>query len=198
MQLNNARLSFPSLFHPELFAGENPRYQAVFVFEPNSPEIERLQAEINRVAIEKWPNGAPQGLETFLHPNANKAATAGFDEGGWYFNGRSKTALMLVDQNAQTLTERDGKFYPGCYVNVMIDIYAFVKKGFKSRICCTLRGVQFAMDGDPFGASAEPITPFGVLPNAVPAAEPQGATDPDSFATQAAVPASVAASLFAT
>jgi len=60
------------------------------------------------------------------------------------------------------LTEKDGRPYGGCYVNVSLDIWVQDPKGEKAkngkRINATLRGIQFMADGDAFagGAPADP------------------------------------------
>ena len=48
------------------------------------------------------------------------------------------------------LTEDDNKLYPGCYVNVVITLWAQNNK-FGKRINANLLAVQFVKDGNPFG-----------------------------------------------
>ena len=71
-----------------------------------------------------------------------------------YVKASSKKRPLVVDLDGKTpLVEADGRPYGGCTVNGYIDIWAMDNK-FGKRICASLSSVQFAADGEPFGAMA--------------------------------------------
>ena len=57
----------------------------------------------------------------------------------------------MIDTNKSALTDRDGKIYAGCYVNVSLDFWA-QDNAYGKRVNAQLRGVQFLRDGDAFSA----------------------------------------------
>jgi hypothetical protein len=60
---------------------------------------------------------------------------------------------LLVDRDGTPLSASSGRLYAGCWANVSVEIWAQDNANGK-RINCTLRGVQFARDGDAFGGGA--------------------------------------------
>jgi hypothetical protein len=59
----------------------------------------------------------------------------------------------VVDRAKNPTTESDGIVYAGCYVNVILDVWAQDNEWGK-RINAKLLGVQFFKDGDSFGSGA--------------------------------------------
>ena len=164
--VKNVRISFPKLFNAESFAGDptsKPAYSASFLLPPNHPQLKALKAAIVAVAKEKWAEKAPAMLKAIeskdascLHDGNNKADTDGY-AGNFYLSARSYTRPLVIDRDKTPLTEADGVIYGGCFVNVLVDIYAQDSQ-FGKRINAVLKGVQFLRDGDSFGGGA-PASP---------------------------------------
>lgn len=166
MNLKNVRASFPKYFTAESFAGDptsKPAYSGSFLLPPNHPQMKALKAAIQQVAKEKWAEKAAavmKGIEAkdacCLHDGDAKADMDGY-AGNFYLSARSYTRPLVIDRDKTPLTEADGVIYGGCFVNVLVDIYAQDSQ-YGKRINAVLKGVQFLRDGDSFGGGA-PASP---------------------------------------
>lgn len=152
----SGRLSFEHIFKPS--AGPNggeERFSAALILEgKNNPQLPKIRKAINDVAEARWGSRAKAELaklqsqdRIFLRDgdNSDRAEYAGH----WYFNASNKTRPLVVDVDKTPLTEADGKPYSGCYVNMLIEVWA-MQNEFGKRICASLKGVQFVRDGDAF------------------------------------------------
>lgn len=160
IMLKNVRLAFPNLFEPSTVAGEGePRYSAALILSPDHPQIKEIQAKIKAVAVDKWKDKADAQLTALnktgkvaLHDGDEKPNYDGFPGNMFVSASAKQSARPTVINNDKTpLTERDGKIYAGCYVNVSLDFWA-QDNGYGKRINAQLRGVQFLRDGDAFSA----------------------------------------------
>lgn len=160
LMLKNVRLAFPNLFEPSTVAGEGePRYSAAFILPADHPQIKDIQAKIKAVATEKWKDKADAQIKALektgkiaLHDGDEKPNYDGFP-GNLFISASAKVSARptVIDQNKAPLTERDGKLYAGCFVNVSLDFWA-QDNSYGKRINAQLRGVQFLRDGDAFSA----------------------------------------------
>jgi hypothetical protein len=60
------------------------------------------------------------------------------------------------------LTEDDNVVYAGCYVNAIITLWV-QNNSYGKRVNAQLDGVQFAKDGEPFGAGGIDADEFDLL-----------------------------------
>lgn len=152
----SGRLSFEHIFNPS--AGPNggaEKFSAALILEgKNNPQLPKIRKAINDVAEAQWGSRAKAELaklqsqdRIFLRDgdNSGRAEYAGH----WYFNASNKTRPLVVDVDKTPLTEADGKPYSGCYVNMLIEVWA-MNNQFGKRVCASLKGVQFVRDGDAF------------------------------------------------
>jgi hypothetical protein len=162
MMIRDARLAFPALFQPRTVNGEGkPRYSATLLLDANDPQIAAIRKTITAVAREKWKDKAGAiltGLEKVgkvaLHDGDEKAQYDGFFGTMFVAASAQETAApTVVDVNRAPLSERSGKPYAGCYVNASVEFWA-QDNAYGKRINATLRGIQFARDGDTFGAGS--------------------------------------------
>lgn len=157
--IRNVRLAFPRVFEPqEAPDGGDPRYNATFIIE-DQPTRDRIEEIIEAVAREKWENKAEATLEklransrTCHRDGAAKADYDGF-EGNTFVTAGNKMQPAIFDRDGSTLQQRDGRPYPGCYVDASIDIWAQDNQHGK-RINAQLRGLRFAQDGEPFAGGS--------------------------------------------
>jgi hypothetical protein len=158
--LKNVRLAFPALYEPRAMDAESKaRYSALFLLPPDHPQLKEIEAAIDTAANEKWDKKAAQHLKalrtsdrTCLHDGDTKAQYDGF-EGNLFVSAAAAgdgAPPTVVDRDRTKLTKESGKPYAGCYVNASIEIYA-QDNAYGKRINASLRGVQFAKDGDAFG-----------------------------------------------
>ena len=161
--LKNVRLSFPHLFEPQASDNGEPKYNATFILEPNSPNAKALKAAVEAVAKEKWKDKADGTLAALRktdkvcyreHEKTNQSGEVyeGF-EGMHFVTASDKARPTVVDRDRTPLTAADGKPYGGCYVNVVLDIWP-QDNTYGKRVNASLKAVQFSKDGDAFGGSA--------------------------------------------
>lgn len=171
IQLKNVRLSFPDLFTPRPFnPGDVPKFKATFLVPKGDPQVKQIEAAILAVAKEKWPKNADK-IVASIRGNANKFCFQDGDnkaydgyEGMMAFSASNKVRPTVIDRNKIALTADDGRPYAGCYVNAIVEIFAYDNSG--NGISASLGGVQFVKDGEPFAggrpASADEFDDLGV------------------------------------
>jgi hypothetical protein len=88
--------------------------------------------------------------------NSSGEVYEGF-EGTFHLNASNKVRPTVIDRNKAQLTQADGRPYGGCYVNMLVEIWA-QDNNFGKRVNASLKGVQFVKDGDAFagGTVASP------------------------------------------
>lgn len=162
--LSNVRLSFPHLFTPQSGTdGGEPKYNATFIVDPNSPSAAALAKAVEQVAKEKWADKAA-GVMAQLRKgdkvcyresekcNQSGDVYAGF-EGMHWVSASDKTRPTVIDRDKSPLTSADGKPYGGCYVNAIIEVWA-QDNAYGKRVNASLKGVQFVKHGDAFSGGA--------------------------------------------
>jgi hypothetical protein len=157
VKLENVRLAFPALFEAKTVNGEGePAFSASFLMPPDHAAVAALRQAFETIGKEKW--GAKWAAvkkeieakdRTALHDGDTKADYGGF-EGNLFVSARSKTRPLVIDRDKTPLAAQDGRPYAGCYVNASVELWA-QDNNYGKRINASLRGVQFARDGDAFG-----------------------------------------------
>jgi len=160
IMLKNVRLAFPNLFEPSTVAGEGePRYSAALILGTDHPQIKEINDKIKAVATEKWKDKADAMIKSLektgklaLHDGDEKPNYDGFP-GNMFVSASAKVSARptVINSDKTPLTDRDGKIYAGCYVNVSLDLWA-QDNAYGKRVNAQLRGVQFLRDGDAFSA----------------------------------------------
>jgi hypothetical protein len=163
--LKNVRLSFPDLFVPKRFQGDEKaplQYKAVLLVKPGSENDTLIRDAINKAAAAKWNDKAAAMLKTiegqsqkFCYIDGDTKEYDGY-AGMWALTSNRNAdqgAPAVVDKNPQVpLNASDGKPYGGCYVNAKVSLWAQENQWGKG-LRCTLVAVQFAGDGDAFSGS---------------------------------------------
>lgn len=157
VKLANVRLAFPALFEPKTVNGEgDPAFSASFLMAPDHPAVAEIREAMETLGKEKWGAKWPAVKKELdardkgaLHDGDSKSSYGGF-EGNLFVSARSKTRPLVIDRDKTPLVERDGRLYAGCFVNATVDLWC-QDNAYGKRINASLRGVQFARDGDAFG-----------------------------------------------
>lgn len=159
----NARISFPNIFEPKASENGNLQFSAAFLFSPDHPGVAGLNVVIDEVGKAKWGAKWPTikkeltaGDKLLTHDGNSKASLAGYED-NLFFNAYNTVRPTVVDRDRSPLTKQDGKPYSGCYVNVIIDVWA-QENQYGKRVNAQLQGVQFVKDGEAFsggGTSAD-------------------------------------------
>ncbi len=158
--LKNVRLSFPHLFTPTSFQpGDEPKYKATFLIAKDDPQIKVIEAAILEAAQAKFGAAKAAGIVKSIRGNPNKFCfqdgdTKDYDgyEGMMAISASNKARPTLLDRAKNPLTAADGKPYAGCFVNGIVEFFAYNNTG--NGIAASLKGVQFVKDGDAFGGGA--------------------------------------------
>ena len=162
VKLTNVRLSFPQLFKPKEINGSEPKYGASFLIrKDDSKNIDAINKAIEQVKKEKWGNNPPKNLKLCLH-EADEKDYDGYDDSQVFVSASSVRRPAVVDKDGSALTDSDSRPYAGCFVNAVVALWAQDNQ-YGKRVNAEIKGVQFAKDGDAFGAPpfdpAEHFTP---------------------------------------
>lgn len=151
--LKNVRLSFPALFEPKLMPGaKKAKYSACFVLDKklDAGQIKTVQDALTAIAKESFKGKIPPDTCLRRGDDPKKVDLEGFGPGVMFVRASAERRVPIVDRDKTPLTSEDGKPYAGCYVNVVVRLWAQDNE-FGKRINGQLRAVQFAKDGEPFG-----------------------------------------------
>ena len=177
----NVRLSFADIFKAKAFEeGGDEKFSGNFILGEDSTiivdkkevSLDKLRKICNKIYCEKmeckkvpktgydnWALNKADGSDT-RKPYVDKDDEyyAGVDDDTVYLSGSKKAEdckggkLTVVDQLKQPVTAQDDKVYSGCYVNVVIDVYAYKSKTNKG-VTASLEGIQKIADGERLGVT---------------------------------------------
>lgn len=179
--LRGVRLSFPALFEPQSQTDKETgkvreTFKANFLI-PKKGDPHGNIAAIKAAAAEakrkkwgeneaKWPKLKP---EKVCLRDGDQESWDGY-EGNWYLSSNAPVdrppsiVTNRRDSNKRWIEAkpgREGAPYAGCYVNAVVRIWAQDNEHGK-RLNASLESVQFAADGEHFGATAvDPNDAFG-------------------------------------
>jgi len=151
VRLDGVRLSFPSLFKPSAFAGgDNAKYSASFLMPKDSENAENMKKAVKALIDAAFKGKSPGADRVCLRNGADKDYD-GYGPEVMYVSASNAKKVPIVDRDRTPLGEEDGRPYAGCYVNVLLQLWAQDNQ-YGKRINASLQAVQFAADGEPFGA----------------------------------------------
>jgi hypothetical protein len=161
IKMQNVRLSFPSLFQHSSFGGESTgKYDAQFILD--KVEHKALIAQINeaqqKVAAEAK---VKVGADKMVLKDGDDSGRPEL-EGKMTIKASTKKRPLVINKDKTPLTEDDNVVYAGCFVNVIITLWC-QNNSYGRRINAQLDGVQFAKDGEPFGAGGIDADEFDLL-----------------------------------
>ena len=149
IKVQNARLSFPSLFRRAVFGGDETKFEGTFLIsKDDTAKIAEINAAIDGMLKEK-NKGKPLPADKICFKDGDFIDYDGY-AGNMSIKGSSAKRPMAIGTDRAPLTEDDGKLYAGCYVNGILELW-FQDNQFGKRINANLLGVQFVKDGAPFG-----------------------------------------------
>ena len=145
--VESTTLAFAGDANPDTPAGKQKGYAY-------APFKEALQGGIIRVATERFAADTNTVLaqlkaqnRLILHDGAEKGGKPGY-VGNMYFNAGNAIRPMVMSAHGAPVTEQDGVFYGGCYVNGIFDLWAGKNAKGQPMAGIALLGVQFMRDGD--------------------------------------------------
>lgn len=148
--IKNARLSYPSLFKKSVYEGKEGKYEATFLIDKKDEALKKqIDNEISKLLLESKVKVNP---EKFCIKDGDESEKEGY-QGNWSFKASSDRRPQVIDRDKTPLTADDEKFYAGCYVNAVVDLWV-QNNGYGKRVNSNLYGVQFLKDGEPLGNSS--------------------------------------------
>lgn len=157
IKLNNVRISYANVFKARAMQeGQDEKYSAQFILPKDHPQVKDFKKAVYEAAREKFPklvkdNKIPAKLKTPLRDgDEERDDDPDVYAGMYFFNASNTKRPTVVDRDRSPLTEEDNVIYSGCYVNAILDVYAFDSHGNKG-VAVSLGGVQFKRDGEALG-----------------------------------------------
>lgn len=142
-----------ALFEPKETDGKTQYNACVVLDDGEAAKIEKItQAAVK----EKWDGKKPSGLQNWgVREGDDPEYAHSFEK--QFINPKAglkvKPAVLVKrDGVMQNVEEDDGIIYPGCYVAVSVNAYAYdgdKTKNIKPGVTLGLRGVMFIKDGEP-------------------------------------------------
>lgn len=158
-KVQNARLSFPSLFQQAVFGGESTgKYEATFILNKveHKDVIEQIKAAM--VVIQKDTIKAKVAADKLCLKDGDESGRDEF-AGCYTIKASTKKRPLVIDRDRSPITEDDNKIYAGCYVNAIFSLWGQANS-YGKRVNAQLDGVQFARDGEPFGDGVISVDEF--------------------------------------
>ena len=149
IKLNNVRLSFPSIFNKSEFNGQVGKFEATFLMnkESQAKMITDVQAQI---ALIQKDNKAKVSPDKLCLKDGEFVDYDGY-AGCMSIKAGSNRRPTVLGRDKAPVVEEDNIVYAGCYVNAVVELW-FQDNSYGKRVNCNLLGIQFAKDGDTFGA----------------------------------------------
>ena len=149
IKLNNVRLSFPSIFNKSEFNGQVGKFEATFLMNKESQAkiISDVEAQI---ALIQKDNKAKVSPDKLCLKDGEFVDYDGY-AGCMSIKAGSNRRPTVLGRDKAPVVEEDNIVYAGCYVNAVIELW-FQDNSYGKRVNCNLLGIQFAKDGDTFGA----------------------------------------------
>lgn len=166
--LTNVRLSYPALFEPRGFEGQEPKYSASLIIPKNDRKsleiIKEAIENAKKVALERGVfkgNKIPANLKTPVRDGDTERPDDEVYEGAYFINANSKHAPAVVGKekdisSGKAISLGEDDVYAGCYINVTINFYGYSQAG-NNGIAAGLGNVQKEGEGERLGgrSSAE-------------------------------------------
>jgi hypothetical protein len=150
IKIQNARLSFPSLYQHAVFGGESTgKFEATFILDKVEHADVIAQIQAASVALQKDVIKAKVPADKICLKDGDDGDRPEY-AGKMTLKASTKKRPLVIDRDKTPLTADDNKPYSGCYVNGIITLWG-QNNNFGKRVNAQLDGVQFWNDGEPFG-----------------------------------------------
>ena len=160
VRLKMVRLSYPHLFRPKGFGKKNegdPKFSATAIIDPDTKAgaaaLELLDDAIAYVREEKWGEKQPKikGDRICLREGDSDEDET---DGMMICAASNLKRPLTLDENGDEVVEADDVIYGGCYVDMIIRVWA-QDNDYGQRVNASLEGVKFRKDGEAFSAASK-------------------------------------------
>ena len=182
-----ARVSFPWIVDPQSKVNEKGEtiasYNCDLIFPPNDPGFNKFMQAYALLANEKWKENAQAAMQRTQQDRKTRCYGQGEEKasqktfqvypgyaGNLYITARSPRQPQIIDidgkpvdpSNTMQLRAVASKIYGGCYCHAVIK--PWVQQNTSGiGIRCDLVAIQFAADGEAFGAAQANVVPTGMM-----------------------------------
>lgn len=167
VELTMVRIAFESVFATSRMEGSTrDLYSCGLLFPADHPAYKIVEDAASKVAAEEWGAKAADIIKiakakddgkNYILKDGSKKEYDGYP-GNFYVSPNSKKRPQVFNRDGSPLTASDGVIYGGCYVDGIIEVYAYSHPVGGKGITSELKGIRFRKDGDAFGGGA-PVTP---------------------------------------
>ncbi len=159
------RVSYPNVFEARMNdMSKKMEYSIVALFKKGE-DLTALKKAANDALVEQWgPDKSkwPSGLKSPFRDQADRKTDGkmpvGYEEGAIFFNLKSTQRPEVVDQNVQTILDKN-EFYAGCWAKASVRAYAYDMKGNRG-VAFGLGNIQKVKDGEPLGSRTKATDDF--------------------------------------
>ena len=159
------RVSFPAVFEPKAFEGNDPKYSILAVWTPSEFKAtekkawKAMLAMLDEASMEKF--GKKLKAAKVRHPlrkGEEKEHLQGFEAGQIFATLSTKIRPGLVDRELLPIIDPN-EFYAGCYARATLTAYGYsnVTKG----VALGLGNIQKLGDGEPLDGRVAAEDDFG-------------------------------------
>jgi hypothetical protein len=149
------------LFHPRKTEEHKAAQYGATIVLDDGEEANKLAAAVTQAIADKWAGKKPPGLQDWAQRVGDDPEYPSFEKN--YINPKASSVgkdgqdiprpgtFIKRGGVVQPIDQASGIIYPGCYVAVEIDVYAYDgnrEKSIKPGISTTLNKVLFLKDGD--------------------------------------------------
>lgn len=161
-----AFLAFPALAEAKADKKGTLKYGCVLLI-PKTTNIDALKNAALAARNAAWPDtkthaGLKLGIKNGDTPNGNGNIPNGY-AGHWVVNCGSKYRPLLVDEKVQAVLDIKGKFYPGCKVIGLVNVFTYSTDGNRG-VSFGISGLQWVGDGPKLATSIDAAAAFSPVP----------------------------------
>lgn len=167
--LKLVRLAFPKVWKAEKATDTSePKFSATALIDPDTAQgkenIKAIEAAIARVKKKTWQEKADKIYQNIdskrkCYGDGDDATNdegdvyGGF-EGMKFLKAANKRRPQILNRDKSALSEEDNVIYGGCYVDMVVSVYAITDKDKGGNgVFATLELIRFRKDGEAFGAA---------------------------------------------
>jgi hypothetical protein len=172
------RVSFPQVFSPKSFEGQEPKYSLTMLF-PKNADLKELKRAAGNAIKEKW--GAdkakwPKNLRMPFRDGDEKAGVKGY-ENCVFVSASSKQKPGVVNQNVEEIIDQND-FYAGCFARATLIAFAYDTAGNRG-VSFALQNVQKLGDGERLGGRRDASSDFDAVEDQSESENPDNYEDDD-------------------
>lgn len=192
-----ARCSFPNIVDPQSKVNDKGEtqisYNCDLIFAPNDPGFQKFMQTYATMAQEKWKENAQGAMQRIQSDRKTRCYGDGSEKvsaktfqihpgyvGNVFISARSPRQPQIIDvdgkpvdpSNTMQIRAVASKIYGGCIVNAVIKPW-LQQNTAGIGVRCDIVAIQFAQDGESFGAGPTDVTGFfGATQTAAPSFAP--------------------------